>query len=68
MIQTLKRGQRPKTENVECPNSSEHGTTVKRWLRGAYESIAAGGAGTQVADVFEIDCPTCGKFECREEC
>lgn len=68
MVRTAKFSQRPKTAQVACPNFPDHGITIKRWLRGAYARVTAGGAGAQIADVFEVDCPTCGKYERHEEC
>jgi hypothetical protein len=68
MPQLLKPGLRPKTQSVHCPNFPGHGATIKRWLRGAYAVAVAGGGSRQVADVFEVDCPSCGKYERREEC
>ena len=56
-----------KTEEINCPRNPKHGLTIKRWLRGDYKQ---GGTGDHalIADVFEIDCQTCGKYEYREEC
>jgi hypothetical protein len=56
-----------KPQEVDCPREPGHGKTVKRWLRGDYRQVASGGSNAQVADVFEIACPTCGKYEHRED-
>lgn len=55
-----------KTEEIECPNNPDHGLTVKRWLRGEYQRVSGGGTSVPVADIFEINCQTCGKYEYRE--
>ena len=56
-----------KTEEIRCPRNPDHGVTMKRWLRGDYKQ---GGTGDHalIADVFEINCQTCGKYEYRELC
>jgi hypothetical protein len=55
-----------KPEEICCPRNPDHGKAVKRWLRGEYQQ---GGSGDNapIADVFEIDCQTCGKYEYRED-
>ena len=38
----------------------------KRWLRGEYEE-RDGSKSARIADIFEIDCGSCGKYEVRKE-
>jgi hypothetical protein len=50
----------PKTEQIDCPRFPDHGPAFKRWLPPeARETITEKPA----SDVFEIDCPVCGKYE-----
>jgi hypothetical protein len=55
----------PTPEETKCPRNPDHGMTAKRWLRGEYQQ-RDGGSSARVADVYEIDCATCGKYEYRE--
>src|SRR4051812_27488561 len=57
--------QRP-SEQIKCPRNPSHGTAIKRWLRGEYQE-RGGSRSARIADIFEIDCGCCGKFEVREE-
>jgi hypothetical protein len=48
---------------IVCPKYPDHGKVTKRLLpRSEREHITS----AAVADVFEIDCPKCGKFEISE--
>lgn len=57
--------QRP-SEQIKCVRNPDHGMAVKRWLRGEYEG-RDGSKSARVADIFEINCDSCGKYEIREE-
>jgi len=48
-------------ETVTCPRYPDHGDAGKRWLPPDEREMITKWDG----DVFEIDCPTCGKYECR---
>jgi hypothetical protein len=49
-----------KTEEIACPRFPEHGTATKRWLAPSERQMLVE---EKTADVFEIDCPRCGKYE-----
>jgi hypothetical protein len=45
---------------ITCPRNPDHGPAVRRWLpRSEREKITK----AEVADVYEVDCPKCGRFE-----
>ena len=49
---------------IVCPKNPEHVLAIKRWLPPKErEQIRSNDAG----DVFEIDCPICGKQEWQAE-
>jgi hypothetical protein len=55
----------PVTEEIKCPHDPGHGTVTKRWLPPEERELCTKYAG----DVYEIDCPHCGKVEFRgDEC
>ena len=56
-----------KTEAIDCPNNPDHGLAFKRWLRGEYQQVSGVGGSMPVADIFEINCNMCGKYEHRVE-
>lgn len=58
---------RPKTAKIACPKKPEHGLATKRWLRGEYRQATNEFNGAQIADMYEIACPVCGKYEIRQE-
>jgi hypothetical protein len=64
-LNSMIRMQRP-PEQVACPRNADHGMAIKRWLRGEYEG-RDGSRSARVADIFEIDCHLCGKYEIRED-
>jgi hypothetical protein len=47
--------------NFACLKKPEHGFTFVRWLPPEEREMLTKWNG----DVFEIDCPQCGKYECR---
>jgi hypothetical protein len=47
------------TEQIACPHYPEHGLATKRWLPPDERQMITKVPG----DVFEIDCPYCGKTE-----
>jgi hypothetical protein len=53
----------PATVEIICPHNPDHGMTVKRWLPPEEREMLIKVPG----DVFEIDCPYCGKTEYRDE-
>ena len=53
----------PKPETIVCPKNPDHGTVAKRWLSvNEREYIKS----QNNLDVFEIECPQCGKYEFSE--
>lgn len=54
------------SEQTECPRNPDHGMAGKRWLRGEYQE-RDGGKSARIAEIFEIDCRSCGKFEVGEK-
>ena len=56
-------GMSPTTELVKCPKYPDHGLVHKRLLSPEEREIKPR---NRCADVFEIDCPWCGKYELVE--
>jgi hypothetical protein len=46
------------TEQIRCPKYSDHGVTWARWLSPEEREI-----GKAEPDVYEVECPLCGKYE-----
>lgn len=56
-------GLQKRETRVICPRNPDHGEVGKRWLpQSERERITS----DSIADVFEIDCPHCGKYEVSE--
>jgi hypothetical protein len=53
----------PVTEQIACPKNPDHGIVSNRWLSPEEREMIRGESG----DVFEIDCPDCGKYEYRSD-
>jgi hypothetical protein len=51
------------TEQIACPKYPDHGVVIKRWLAPEERELIRPREG---AEVYEIDCPHCGKFEYQE--
>jgi hypothetical protein len=52
----------PDIKRIACPKNPDHGMTSKRLLQDDRQMISEA-----EGDVFEIDCPICGKYECQDE-
>jgi hypothetical protein len=56
--------QTPASQQVNCPKNPDHGPVLMRWLPPAErEQIAR----IPEDDVYEVDCPQCGKYEHHDE-
>jgi hypothetical protein len=53
----------PASQYIFCPKNPDHGMTTKRWLHHDDREMIT----RNDEDVFEIDCPICGKYEYRED-
>jgi hypothetical protein len=53
----------PATEQIVCPKYPDHSMVIKRWLPPQERELIRPREG---AEVYEIDCPVCGKFEYQE--
>ena len=53
----------PKSETIVCPKNPDHGTVAKRWLSVSEREYINS---QNIPDVFEIECPQCGKYEFPE--
>jgi hypothetical protein len=51
----------PEPQRITCPRHPDHGIATVRWLPPEEREMITAGDG----DVFEIDCPFCGKTEFR---
>jgi hypothetical protein len=51
----------PATQQIKCPRDPAHGLANKQWLAPEDRQMITNWDG----DVFEIDCASCGKYECR---
>jgi hypothetical protein len=51
----------PITEQIACPKYPDHGMVIKRWLHHDDRQMITKGEG----EVFMIDCPFCGSYECQ---
>jgi hypothetical protein len=53
----------PASEQIACPRNPDHGMATKRWLPPEERELTRPREG---AEVYEIDCPHCGRFEYQE--
>ena len=51
-------------EVIACPKYPDHGPVAKRWLPPAEREMITS---DKYPDVYEIDCPHCGKYEYQNE-
>ncbi len=53
-----------KPEQIKCPKYPDHGmVTIRSLPREERESITA----ERSTDVFEVDCPVCGRYELADQ-
>ena len=53
----------PKPVTIVCPKNPDHGIVAKRWLSVSEREYINS---QNILDVFEIECPRCGKYEFPE--